>query len=131
MSTHFALKGAVFIPGWINDLSVPEFLWKFPGGPVTIPLLITSFTISGISLLPFIMLGTQFLSTLITQGKSQSADNRMKYLPYIMMAFFFFILYNMPSGLVLYWTVQNILTVVQMLVQKYFSDRKKKMQAAT
>ncbi len=131
LSTHFALKGAVFIPGWINDLSVPEFLWKFPGGPVTIPLLITSFTISGISLLPFIMLGTQFLSTLITQGKSQSADNRMKYLPYIMMAFFFFILYNMPSGLVLYWTVQNILTVVQMLVQKYFSDRKKKLQAAT
>ncbi|MBN2351429.1 MAG: membrane protein insertase YidC [Spirochaetales bacterium] len=131
LSTHFALKGAVFIPGWIPDLSVPEFLWKFPGGPVTIPLLITQFTIYGISLLPFIMLGTQLLSTMITQGKSQNADSRMKYLPYIMMALFFFILYNMPSGLVLYWTVQNVLTVVQMLIQKYFSDRKKKMQAAT
>jgi YidC/Oxa1 family membrane protein insertase len=125
-NTHFALKGAVFIPGWINDLSVPDSILKLPFtiGPIL------GFVLSDIRLLPIIMLLTQLASTFVTQGKSPSADNKMKYLPYIMMALFFFILYNLPSGLVLYWTVQNILTVLQMLIQKFFSDRKERALAA-
>jgi membrane protein insertase Oxa1/YidC/SpoIIIJ len=47
----------------------------------------------------------------------------MKMLQYAMPIFFFFILYDMPSGLVLYWTVQNILTVVQQL---YINSRNDK-----
>lgn len=38
----------------------------------------------------------------------------MQYMPLI----FLFILYNFSSGLTLYWTVQNLLTIVQMKVTK-------------
>jgi YidC/Oxa1 family membrane protein insertase len=124
-NTHFALKGAVFIPGWINDLSVPESIWTLPFPPINI----LGFVLSDLRLLPLIMLGTQFATTFFTQGQSTGGNNKMKYLPYVLMGVFFFILYNLPSGLVLYWTMQNILTVVQMLIQKYLSERKKKIQA--
>ncbi|HVO39117.1 MAG TPA: YidC/Oxa1 family membrane protein insertase, partial [Spirochaetia bacterium] len=36
---------------------------------------------------------------------------------------FLFILYNMPSGLVLYWTIQNVLSIFQQL---YINSLKKK-----
>ncbi len=126
-NTHFALKGAVFIPGWINDLSVAESIWTLPFPPINI----LGFVLSDLRLLPFIMLGTQFATTFFTQGQSTGGNSKMKYLPYILMGVFFFILYNLPSGLVLYWTMQNLLTVVQMLIQKYLSERKKKIQAVS
>jgi YidC/Oxa1 family membrane protein insertase len=34
---------------------------------------------------------------------------------YMMPIVFFFVLYDMPSGLILYWTVTNILSVLQQL----------------
>lgn len=114
---HFALKNAVFIPGWINDLSVAESVFHLP---FTIPIV----NISDIRLLPIIMLITQLIATFFTQTQTSGGDKRMQYLPYILMAVFFFILYNLPSGLVLYWTVQNILTVLQTLIQKFFSERR-------
>lgn len=119
-SEHFGLKNAVFIPGWINDLSVPESIVQLP---FTIPLL----GWSHIRLLPFIMLGTQLLATFFGQQQTMSTDSKMKYLPYILMAVFFFWLYEYPAGLVLYWTIQNILTVLQTMLQKFFADRKMKM----
>jgi YidC/Oxa1 family membrane protein insertase len=46
---------------------------------------------------------------------------------YLFPIMFFFIFWNMPSGLVLYWTVQNILTIGQ----QYLIDvRMKKRKAA-
>jgi YidC/Oxa1 family membrane protein insertase len=42
---------------------------------------------------------------------------------------FFFILYDVPSGLLLYWIMSNVLTMVQQLViNKYLA--KKKAEAA-
>jgi YidC/Oxa1 family membrane protein insertase len=46
-------------------------------------------------------------------------------LTYAMPIVFFFILYNMPSGLVLYWTVQNITGIVQQLVVNRTAKQKK------
>ena len=117
----------VFIPGWINDLSVPESIWTLPFPPINI----LGFVLSDLRLLPIIMLGTQLATTFITQGQSTGGNSKMKYLPYIMMGVFFFILYNLPSGLVLYWTMQNLLTVVQMLIQKFLSERKQRIKAVT
>ncbi|RPJ06291.1 MAG: membrane protein insertase YidC [Spirochaetaceae bacterium] len=114
---YFALKNAMFIPGWINDLSSPESIFTLP---FEIP-----FLGNAVRLLPIIMLATQFFSTLATQSAQPAgADNKMKWLPYILMAVFFFILYNLPSGLVLYWTVQNILTVLQNIVVNLIRYRK-------
>jgi YidC/Oxa1 family membrane protein insertase len=42
---------------------------------------------------------------------------------YMMPIMFFFILYNMPSGLLLYWTMQNVFTVAQ---QWYINYRRRK-----
>jgi YidC/Oxa1 family membrane protein insertase len=121
LQEHFGLRHAVFIPGWIDDLSIPEFVVEFD---FTIPIL----NWQHLRLLPFIMLGTQIVSSKLTQT-STGTDSKMKMLPYILVGVFFFILYNLPSGLVLYWTVQNILTTAQMYVyKKYFKNKPPKQK---
>jgi YidC/Oxa1 family membrane protein insertase len=123
LNTHFELRGALFIPGWIPDLSVPESVLDFG---FTIPLV----NWSSLRLLPLIMLGTQLLSGKITQpagaGDQQGGMN-MKLMTYALPIVFLFILYDMPSGLVLYWTVQNVLSIVQ---QWYMNSRRKAKAAA-
>ncbi len=115
LSNHFDLRGAAFIPGWINDLSAPESVWNF--APVTIPIV----GWHDLRVLPFIMLGTTFLQSKLTQTGNATNTN-MRMMTYLMPAVFFFILYDMPSGLVLYWTMQNILTIFQ---QMYINNRRK------
>jgi YidC/Oxa1 family membrane protein insertase len=125
LNDNFALRGAMFIPGWIPDLSSPEFVWDF--APFAIPIL----NWSSLRLLPFLMLGTQFLQTRFATPQDQSQQGaQMKIFTYVLPAFFFFILYNMPSGLVLYWTVQNILSIFQQLYVNYV-NKKKKLAAAS
>jgi len=122
LNTHFALRGAVFIPGWINDLSVPEAVITF--SPINIT---RNFQFDAIRALPFIMLVTTFLSSKLMQSPSTDASGRnMKMMTYMMPIMFFFILYNMPSGLLLYWTMQNIFTVAQ---QWYINHRRQKKNA--
>ena len=48
---------------------------------------------------------------------------QMKMMMYAMPIFFFFILYSMPSGLVIYWTMQNVLQIAQQL---YINDRRRR-----
>jgi YidC/Oxa1 family membrane protein insertase len=121
LNTHFALRGAVFIPGWINDLSAPEAVVTFT------PVTFLSFEFGAIRALPFIMLVTTFLSSKLMQSPSTDASGRnMKMMTYMMPIMFFFILYNMPSGLLLYWTMQNIFTVAQ---QWYINYRRQKKNA--
>jgi YidC/Oxa1 family membrane protein insertase len=118
LNTHFALRGAVFIPGWINDLSAPETVVSFT------PIKILSFEFGAIRALPFIMLVTTFLSSKLMQSPGADASGRnMKMMTYMMPIMFFFILYNMPSGLLLYWTMQNIFTVAQ---QWYINHRRQR-----
>jgi YidC/Oxa1 family membrane protein insertase len=111
LNNHFELRGALFIPGWIPDLSAPESVLDFG---FTIPLV----NWTSLRLLPLIMLGTQLLSSKFTQpagaGQQQSAG-QMKLMTYGLPIVFLFILYDMPSGLVLYWTVQNVLSTAQQL----------------
>lgn len=105
---HFDLRGAAFIAPWIADLSAPESF--LPLG-FQLPLL----GWDELRLLPFFMLGSTFLQTKIMPTAQAGNVSQMRMLQYAMPIFFFFILYDMPSGLVLYWTVQNILTVAQQL----------------
>ncbi len=118
LNSHFELRGAMFIPGWIPDLAAPESVLDFG---FTIPLV----NWTSLRLLPLIMLGTQLLSSKFTQptgaGQQQSAG-QMKLMTYALPIVFLFILYDMPSGLVLYWTVQNLLSIAQQL---YINYRKK------
>jgi len=123
--THFELRGAMFIPGWIPDLSVPEYIWAFPEG-VRLPLL----GWDALRLLPFIYVGSQLLYGKVTQTPDQKANPQMKLLLYIMPIVFFFVLYDMPSGLLVYWTSSNLLTMVQQLAILKYLAKKRAAQAA-
>ncbi|MDR0494693.1 MAG: membrane protein insertase YidC [Treponema sp.] len=125
-NNHFDLRGAMFIPGWIPDLSVPEAIWYFPPG-FRLPLL----GWTALRLLPFIYVGSQLLYGKVTQTPDQQGNAQMKMMLYVMPVAFFFILYDVPSGLLIYWIFSNLLTLVQQLViNKYLAPRRAAAQAA-
>jgi YidC/Oxa1 family membrane protein insertase len=124
-NSHFDLRGAMFIPGWIPDLSVPESIYNFPDN-VRIPLL----GWTAIRLLPFIYVGSQLLYGKATMTPDQRGNNQMKFMLYAMPVIFFFILYDVPSGLLVYWIMSNILTMVQQIgINKYVARKKAAMAA--
>ncbi|MDR2965630.1 MAG: membrane protein insertase YidC [Treponema sp.] len=114
-NNHFDLRGASFIPGWIPDLSVPEYIVNFPDG-FQVPIL----GWTALRALPFIYVGSQLMYGKITQAPGQQTAGQMKMMLYIMPIAFFFILYNVPSGLLLYWIFSNAFTLVQqVIINKY------------
>jgi len=110
LNSYFGLRGAVFIPGWIDNLASPESIFTLP---FAIPLL----GWTAVRVLPFLYLGTQLIMSKITQAGTAAAggqsNSQMKMLTLGMPIMFFFILYDMPSGLLLYWTITNVLSAVQ------------------
>ena len=120
-NTNFDLRGAMFIPGWITDLSIPEYIIAFPDG-VAVPLL----GWDALRLLPFIYAGSQLLYGKVIQTPAQMGNPMMmKIMLYGMPLMMFFFLYNFPSGLVVYWTITNILTMVQQVgLNKYLARKK-------
>lgn len=111
----FALRGAGFIPGWIDDLSQPEMIFNLG---FTIPLL----NWSAIRLLPIIYLTTQLVTMKFTQSPSAAAGGasnaQTKMLTLGMPIMFFFILYNRPSGLLVYWITMNLIQGIQQFISK-------------
>ena len=119
-NNHFDLRGAMFIPGWIPDLSVPEFVWIFPDG-YKLPLL----GWTALRLLPFIYVGSQLIYGKVTQTPDQQGNKQMKMMLFVMPIVFFFILYDVPSGLLIYWIFSNLLTLVQqVIINKVIMPRK-------
>jgi YidC/Oxa1 family membrane protein insertase len=92
------LRYAPFL--WIADLSEPEGLFAswFPFG--------------GLNILPIFMAATMALQSALTPSTGDKAQQKMMivFMP-IMMLFMF---YSFPSALSLYWTVSQILSIVQM-----------------
>ena len=111
-NNYFEFRGASFIPGWIPDLSRGDNVatLKF-----SIPLLGNH-----IRLLPVIYVISQLLFGKITGNGGTAAagtsQSQMKMMMYGMPLIFFFIFYNAPSGLLLYWTVSNVIQLGQQLV---------------
>lgn len=90
---------------WVSDLAQPDTLMYIAGFPLNV--------------LPLIMGVTMYLqmSMMPTSPTADPTQQKIfKFLPFIFLIF----LYNFSSGLVLYWTVQNILTIVQ---QKMINSR--------
>jgi YidC/Oxa1 family membrane protein insertase len=83
---------------------------------------------SDIRLLPFIYVGSQLLYGKITQTPDQQANSQMKMMLYVMPIMFFFILYNVPSGLTVYWIMSNLLSLIQqLLINKYLAKKRADM----
>ncbi|MDR1399261.1 MAG: membrane protein insertase YidC [Treponema sp.] len=123
-NNHFDLRGGMFIPGWIPDLSLPESVFNF--APVTIPIL----GWSDIRLLPIIYVASQLLYGKVTQTPDQQGNSQTKLMLYAMPIIFFFMLYNVPSGLLVYWIFSNLLTLVQQLaINKYLAPKRAAIRA--
>jgi YidC/Oxa1 family membrane protein insertase len=111
---------------WIKDLSLPDTVATIK---MAVPLLGYKLTdasgvlqgYTDINILPFVMTGTTLLQSKLTSGGQTAQQGKM--MTYLFPIMFFFIFWNMPSGLVLYWTIQNILTIGQ---QYYIDYRLKK-----
>ena len=101
---------------WVSDLSLPDTQFEIAGFPINV--------------LPMIMGATMYFQ-MSMMPVSPTADPMQqkifKFLPFIFLIF----LYNFASGLVLYWTVQNILTVVQQKIINSRPDEPLKPVAAT
>jgi YidC/Oxa1 family membrane protein insertase len=99
--------------GWIKDLSQPDptnlfnLFGLLPFDPTQLPL-IGHFLVIGIW--PLIMGFTQFLTTKMNPEPPDPVQRQMfAWMPVI----FTFMLAGFPSGLVIYWTWNNLLSVLQ------------------
>ena len=102
------LRGAHFL--WVADLSKPDTLFMIPG--ITfIPFISTPEGLP-FNLLPLLMGGAMLWQSHLqppSPGMDPAQQKMMRWMP----AIFILFLYNYSSGLALYWTVNNVLTVVQ------------------
>ena len=89
---------------WIDDLSAPDRLFSFN---LKIPLMAPPY---GIPVLTIIMGASMFLQQKMSPPPGDPTQAKMMM---FMPIFFTFIFINFPSGLVLYWLVNNILSMVQ------------------
>jgi YidC/Oxa1 family membrane protein insertase len=105
LSRAIELRGAPFF-FWIHDLSARD------------PYYVT----------PILMTITMFAQQALTPTTGDAAQRRMFL---IMPLVFGWIFKEFPSGLVLYWLVQNILTIVQQLIMnKYWKDHPAELKTA-
>jgi YidC/Oxa1 family membrane protein insertase len=99
------LRGAGFL--YIRDLSEPDALFHLP---FTIPII----GASSFNLMPLIMLGLMVWQQRMSTPKNapkQEGQGMMKAMPIV----FGFLFYNMPSGLVIYWLLNTLLSIFQQM----------------
>ncbi len=108
LSGAIELRHAHFL-WWINDLSAPEDLFSFviPGIGFTVP----------IRILPLVMGITQVIQQKMTPT---SADPLQEKMMLFMPIFFTFLFWGFPAGLVLYWLVNNVISIGQ----QYYINKK-------
>ena len=86
---------------WVNDLSAPEHLWDIAVAGYTVP----------IRLLPLLMGVSMFVQQKMTPsaGMEPAQQKMMLFMPII----FTFMFWSFPTGLVVYWLVNNVLAIGQ------------------
>jgi len=106
------LRHAPFM-GWIADLSAPDRLFSFD---FAIPFMQAPY---GIPVLTIIMGASMFLQQKMSPSTGDPTQAKMMMLMPIFMTFIFI---NFPAGLVLYWLVNNLLSIGQQYyIQKKFA----------
>ncbi len=94
---------------WIRDLSRPDDLFRLP---FTLP-----FFGNELNLLPFLMTGLSLVASALHSPLALDAHLRRKQVRnMILLALAFFVLfYTFPAGMVLYWTTNNLISVIKSL----------------
>ena len=99
LGTAIELRNSSFL--WVQDLSQPDTIAHVLGFPINI--------------LPIVMAGTMVWQMIITPKTGDAMQQRIFYfMPVIFLAF----CYNYASGLALYWTTQNIFSIVQLYLTR-------------
>jgi YidC/Oxa1 family membrane protein insertase len=98
------LRGAGFM-GYVQDLSLPDVAFTIAGFPI--------------HLLPIVMTGSTYLMQ--AQTPVAPAQKPMMMLMPVMMLVF---MYTFPSGVILYWTVTNVLSALQQYIVNVAEDRR-------
>jgi len=99
LGTSIELRDSSFL--WIHDLSQPDTVAHILGMPI--------------NLLPIVMAGTMVWQMAITPKSGDAVQQRIFYfMPVIFLAF----CYNYASGLALYWTTQNLFSIVQLYLTR-------------
>lgn len=105
LSHHIALCDSSFL--WIPDLSAPDHLFGFP---ISIPFFGEYFNV-----LPVIMtlftIASSYLHTDVSLSPELHRSQRNNL--FWMAALFFLMLYKSPAGMVVYWTMNNILAFLE------------------
>jgi YidC/Oxa1 family membrane protein insertase len=97
----YELRGAPFIL-WMTDLSSPDVLFRVANFPI--------------HALPLIMGGTMYIQQRMSGAVSDPMQRQMMTIMPIMFTFMF---YTFPSGLVLYWLTNSLMTMAtQWIFQK-------------
>jgi YidC/Oxa1 family membrane protein insertase len=97
---------------WINDLSAPDRLFRFD---FAVPFMEAPY---GIPVLTIIMGGTMFFQQKMSPPMGDPTQAKMMMMMPIVFTFIFI---NFSSGLVLYWLVNNVLSMAQ---QYYITNKK-------
>lgn len=111
LKSTFELRGASFIPGWIDNLTAPDvlFSWNYP----------IIFFGTDFHLLPFILgaimwIQQRFSTPLPKDPKLLTDQQRQqKMMGNIMTVVFTVMFYNFPSGLNIYWLSSMALGILQ------------------
>lgn len=115
LKSTFELRGASFIPGWIDSLTAPDvlFSWNYP-----IPFIGTELHLLPI-LLGVIMYFQQRFTMKLPKDKSKWTDQQkqQKMVGNFMAIFFMFMFYKFPSGLNIYWLSSSLLGILQQWYQ--------------
>jgi YidC/Oxa1 family membrane protein insertase len=111
LKSTFELRGASFIPGWIDNLSAPDVLFSW-GTPIM-------FFGSSFHLLP-VLLGAvmyfqQKMTSPLPKNKKLWTDQQkqQRMMGNIMTIVFTVMFYNFPSGLNIYWLSSMLLGILQ------------------
>jgi YidC/Oxa1 family membrane protein insertase len=86
---------------WVKDLSQPDTVATLLGVPIN-PL-------------PLVMALTMFAQMLVTP---QTGDKTQQRIFMFMPLIFIVLCYNFASALALYWTVQNLISIVQLMINR-------------
>jgi YidC/Oxa1 family membrane protein insertase len=92
---------------WISDLSRPDHLFTMP---FRLPFFGAEF-----NLLPFLMTGLSFTASALHRPLALNTELRRKQVinMVILAVLFFGLFYTFPAGMVLYWTTNNLISVLK------------------
>jgi YidC/Oxa1 family membrane protein insertase len=94
---------------WITDLSRPDDLFDLP---FSLPFFGAEF-----NLLPVLMTGLSFIASMLHNPLALNAELRGRQVRNMILlaAAFFLLFYTFPAGMVLYWTTNNLISVIKSL----------------